>query len=195
MLESWAFFTFGGPHPKFSHPYKDNIETLRVKNGNQMTIHLKTGIIWVMVFVKAREMVVTFYYTPFWVGFVLLVILGGTMSSVFAEELLVQQEGSNSEAIVINMESYVFSPSTITAKLGQPITLIVTNQSFLVPHNFLLDNPHGTRVLEADVSSGESQSHVLTLTEPGTYPFYCDKQLFFFPTHREEGMEGRLIVQ
>ena len=28
------------------------------------------------------------------------------------------------------------------------------------------------------------------MTKPGTYSFYCDKQLLFFPNHREEGMEG-----
>jgi plastocyanin len=93
------------------------------------------------------------------------------------------------------MESYVFSPSEITVDVGESVTLILNNQSFLVPHNFLLDDPHEARVLEADISSGESQTHILTLSEPGVYPFYCDKQLFFFPSHREEGMEGRLIVQ
>ena len=117
------------------------------------------------------------------------------MSSAVAQELLAQTEVSNAEEIVIDMESYVFSPSEITVDVGKPITLILNNQSFLVPHNFLLDDPHGVRVLEADISSGESQSFSLTLTEPGVYPFYCEKQLFFFPSHREEGMEGRLIVQ
>ena len=107
------------------------------------------------------------------------------------------QEGARSSRlqILISMESYVFTPSETVVGAGQSLTLILHNQSFLVPHNFLLDDPHGVRVLEADLSSGESQTHVLTLTEPGVYSFYCDKQLLFFPSHREEGMEGRLIVQ
>ena len=128
-------------------------------------------------------------------GLVLLVTLGGMMGSVMAEERLPQSELSNSQEIVINMESYVFSPSEIIVDVGQTITLRFNNQSFLVPHNFLLDDPNGARLLETDISSGESQSHALTLTKSGIYPFYCDKQLFFFPSHREEGMEGRLIVQ
>ena len=135
------------------------------------------------------------YYTQFLMGLVLLLNLGGTVSFVMAEEVLPQSEQSHSEEIVINMESYVFSPSEITVTPGQTITLRFNNQSFLVPHNFLLDDPNGVRLLETDISSGESRSHDLTLTEPGIYPFYCDKQLFFFPSHREEGMEGRLIVQ
>jgi plastocyanin len=122
-------------------------------------------------------------------------ILWGGIRSALSQELLAQSEVSNSREIVIDMESYVFTPSEVTIEAGKPIALILNNQSFLVPHNFLMENPQGLRVLEADISSGESQTHTLTLIEPGIYPFYCDKQLFFFPTHREEGMEGRLIVQ
>lgn len=136
-----------------------------------------------------------FYYTRFVFMLVLPLILWGGLGTVLSQELLPQSEVSASREIVINMESYVFTPSEVTIDVGKPIALILNNQSFLVPHNFLLKNPHGVRVLEADISSGESQTHTLTLTEPGIYPFYCDKQLLFFPTHREEGMEGRLIVQ
>ncbi len=129
------------------------------------------------------------------VGLVFLLLLWGEAIPALSQELLPQSEVSNSREIVINMESHVFTPSEVTVDVGKPITLILNNQSFLVPHNFLIENPQGVRVLEADISSGESQTHTLTLTEPGIYPFYCDKQLLFFPTHREEGMEGRLIVQ
>ena len=135
------------------------------------------------------------YYTRFLVGLVLPMILGGAMSSATAQEPLPQSDESNSGSIVINMESYVYSPSEITVAVGKPFTLTLNNASFLVPHNFLLDDPNGVRILDADISSGENQTHTLTLTELGIYPFYCDKQLLFFPTHREEGMEGRLIVQ
>jgi plastocyanin len=110
------------------------------------------------------------------------------------KESVSQIEGANPQQMVIDMESHAFTPAELTIERGKPVTLILRNQSFLVPHNFLLENPHGVRILEADISSGESQAHVLTLNESGIYPFYCDKQLFFFPTHREEGMEGRLIV-
>jgi len=136
-----------------------------------------------------------FYYTRFVFMLVLPLIIWGGLGTVRSQELLSQSEVSKSREIVIDMESYVFTPSEVTIDVGKPITLILNNQSFLVPHNFLIENPHGVRVLEADISSGESQTHTLTLTEPGIYPFYCDKQLLFFPTHREEGMEGRLIVQ
>jgi len=144
-----------------------------------------------------RNVIYYLYYTRMAVGLVLPLILWGGTRPALSQELLPQSDVSNSREIVINinMESYVFTPSEVTIDVGKPITLILNNQSFLVPHNFLIENPQGVRVLEADISSGESQTHTLTLTEPGIYPFYCDKQLLFFPTHREEGMEGRLIVQ
>ncbi len=97
--------------------------------------------------------------------------------------------------IVIILESYAYSPSELTLQKGQTVTFVLTNDSFLVPHNFLLDDPDGIRVVERDISSGESERLSVTLKKSGTYRFYCDKQLLFFPTHREQGMEGRLIVR
>jgi plastocyanin len=134
------------------------------------------------------------YYTRFIVFLVWLMIFWTVIPVAAAKESSLQIEGANPQEMVIDMESYAFTPAELTIERGKPMTLILRNQSFLVPHNFLLENPHGVRILEADISSGESQAHVLTLTESGIYPFYCDKQLLFFPTHREEGMEGRLIV-
>jgi plastocyanin len=93
------------------------------------------------------------------------------------------------------MESYKYSPSEVVVEVGKPVTLTLSNQSFLVPHNFLLDDPSGNRLVDADISSGDTQVVTLTLTEPGIYPFYCDKKLLFFPKHREEGMEGHLLVR
>ena len=135
------------------------------------------------------------YYTPLVFLLALPLIFFYKTSPGVCQEPLSQSEGLHSQEFVIDMESYVFSPSEIIVNVGQLVTLKLQNQSFLVPHNFLLDDPHGVRVLEVDISSGEHQTHMLTLTEPGIYPFYCDKQLLFFPTHREEGMEGRLIVR
>ncbi len=135
------------------------------------------------------------YYTRLVAVLALTIFFSSQTALSLSQELSSQGEAATSGEIVIDMESYKFSPSEISVAVGTPLKLILRNQSFLVPHNFLLDDPKGNRVLEIDISSGENQTHTLTLTEPGIYPFYCDKQLLFFPTHREEGMEGRLIVQ
>ena len=105
------------------------------------------------------------------------------------------EETDGAQRAVISMESYKFTPHEIVAQVGIPLELTLQNDSFLVPHNFLLDSPDGKRLMEVGVASGESQNVHLTFTEPGIYPFYCDKQLWFFPSHREQGMEGRIIVR
>jgi len=134
-------------------------------------------------------------YTRFVRGIVLALVLWGVPERGDAQIPVANGEIATAQEITIDMESYVFTPSEVTVANGKSLRLILRNQSFLVPHNFLLDDPDGIRILEADISSGETQAHTVTLTKPGIYLFYCDKQLLFFPTHREEGMEGRLIVQ
>lgn len=104
-------------------------------------------------------------------------------------------ETPSERRITIKMESYEYTPSEMILEIGQMVTLILQNHSFLVPHNFLLDDPQGVRILEADVASGEEQVVQFTPIRPGIYPFYCDKQLLFFPSHREQGMEGRFLVR
>jgi len=93
------------------------------------------------------------------------------------------------------MESYTFTPHMLSAEIGQPIKFLLKNESFLVPHNFLLDSPDGVRLLEANIDSGEQASVHFTPAQSGIYVFYCDKQLLFFPDHREEGMEGTLTIR
>lgn len=112
-----------------------------------------------------------------------------------ADSSLPHTEAPFGQEVTITMESYSFTPSEVVVEAGKPVTLTLSNESFLVPHNFLLDDPSGIRLVDADISSGDTRVVTLTLTEPGIYPFYCDKKLLFFPSHREQGMEGRLIVR
>ncbi|MGD9852185.1 MAG: cupredoxin domain-containing protein [Nitrospirales bacterium] len=104
-------------------------------------------------------------------------------------------ENRSEQHVVIDMESYQYSPSEIVLESGKTVLLTLHNQSFLVPHNFLLEDIAGTRIIELDVSSGESHDVQFPPLGPGIYPFYCDKQLLFFPSHRAQGMEGRFLVR
>ena len=87
--------------------------------------------------------------------------------------------------VIIKMESYTFTPRTIIAEVGKPIQLVLQNESFLIPHNFLLDSPDGIRLVEMSVDSGEEAILPFTPTGVGVYVFYCDKKFLFFPNHRE----------
>lgn len=138
------------------------------------------------------------YYTRLILSLVVVMGYGSFSDRLYAqssESSLPPVEEPFGQQVMISMESYAFMPSEIVVKAGKSLTLTLSNQSFLVPHNFLLDDPSGTRLVDLDISSGDTKAVTLTLNEPGIYPFYCDKQLLFFPTHREQGMEGRLIVR
>lgn len=93
------------------------------------------------------------------------------------------------------LESYSFAPHHIIVQVGQPVELILSNESFLVPHNFILNVPEAGLMIEKNIISGNTETIQFTPTHTGIYPFYCDNQLLFFPSHREEGMEGKLEVR
>lgn len=99
------------------------------------------------------------------------------------------------QRITIFMESYSFSPNDIIIQADKPVSIRLENHSFLIPHNFVIDNPAMGLHHEIDISAGDSVNLQLFLTTPGNYTFYCDRQFLFFPSHREEGMEGHLEVR
>jgi len=99
------------------------------------------------------------------------------------------------QRVTIKMDSYSFSPNEIIVQANKPVSIRLENHSFLTPHNFVIDNPDMDLHHEIDVSAGDSVNIQFLLTTPGTYTFYCDKQLLFFPSHREEGMVGHLEVR
>ncbi len=104
--------------------------------------------------------------------------------------LSVSQDGV--QRATIRMESYVFAPSKLQVSTGTPVELTLVNESFLVPHNFILDNPQTGTHVEQEIEWDEEATIQFTLPQPDIYQFYCDKQLLFMPSHREEGMEGSI---
>jgi plastocyanin len=127
--------------------------------------------------------------------FVTIWILTSAHLALSDEPLVLQPDKDGVQRATIKMESYAFTPKKLIVEQGKPVELTLQNDSFLVPHNFLLDSPEGERLVEENISSGETETVQFTLMTPGTYSFYCDKQFLFFPNHREEGMEGTIIVR
>lgn len=116
--------------------------------------------------------------------------------AAFSEDISPSSEHTDeAQTIALKMESYTFTPQALTAEVGKPIKFLLQNESFLIPHNFLLDSPDGNRLVETNVDSGEEAVVHFTPTQSGVYVFYCDKEFLFFPNHREEGMEGTLTVR
>jgi len=95
----------------------------------------------------------------------------------------------------IILDSYSYTPHHLIVQAGKPIELLLTSITTITPHNFLLKNEAAGLSIERDVSSGRTVTVQFTVRKPGLYPFYCDKKLLFFPSHREKGMEGVLEVR
>ena len=119
--------------------------------------------------------------------------LEGDVQAADAIVLPVDADGVQRGTILLT--SYAFSPSTIVIMAGKPVELTLKNESFLVPHNFVITNEASGLHHDVSVSAGDSVTLQLLLTTPGRYHFFCDKQLLFFPSHREQGMEGVLEVR
>jgi plastocyanin len=95
----------------------------------------------------------------------------------------------------ITLDSYSYTPGHLIVQSGKPVELTLIRATLLVPHNFLLKEPDAGIVIEEDVGHSEPTKVKFTPTRPGTYPYYCDRKLPFRPSHREQGMEGRLEVR
>lgn len=112
-----------------------------------------------------------------------------------AATLVVEPSADGVQRATIVMESYSYVPDHLVLHVGSPVELIIENKSFLVPHNFVLKDADADLRLEADVAGGDRTILRFTPTRSGTGIFYCDKQLLFFKSHRQRGMEGRIDIQ
>jgi heme/copper-type cytochrome/quinol oxidase subunit 2 len=95
----------------------------------------------------------------------------------------------------IILDSYSYTPSHLIVQAGKPVELLLTSITTITPHNFLLKGDAAGLSIERDVGAGRTVTVQFTPTKPGTYTFYCDKKLLFFPSHQEKGMEGTLEVR
>lgn len=135
-----------------------------------------------------------------WLAVLLCCALTGFSSGIAlgenGEEVLVlQPDADGIQRAFIVLDSYAYAPPHISVEAGAPIEFQLENQSFLTPHNFIIDHPESGLQQDVNVDAGDSITIRFTAETPGRYTFYCDKQLLFFPSHREEGMEGRLEVR
>lgn len=111
------------------------------------------------------------------------------------EVLVLQPDSEGIQRASIVLDSYAYTPSHISIQAGEPVEFRLENQSFLTPHNFIIDHPEVGLQQDVNVDAGDRVTIRFLVETSGTYTFYCDKQLLFFPSHREEGMEGRLEVR
>ncbi len=88
---------------------------------------------------------------------------------------------------------YFFDPDHIIVKLGVPVELKVKKEPGIVPHNIVIEETVSGIEIRKNLSK---KPEIISFTpeKTGKYPFFCDKKLLFFKSHREKGMEGVLEV-
>jgi len=93
---------------------------------------------------------------------------------------------SSAQTVSINgLDTFRYDPNTITAKVGQPIHVVLTNKGVL-EHSFVIDQ---LSVKLEHVQGGATGETSFTPTAAGTYVFYCNT-----PGHQAAGMTGTLVV-
>ncbi|MYJ53951.1 MAG: quinol oxidase [Nitrospira sp. SB0672_bin_25] len=126
---------------------------------------------------------------------VLLTSSGVSFADDNEEVLVLQPDAEGIQRVFIILDSYEYAPARISVEAGVPIEFQLENQSFLTPHNFIIDYPAVGLQHNVSVDAGDSAMIRFLVETPGTYTCYCVNQFLFFPSHREEGMEGRLEVR
>ena len=86
--------------------------------------------------------------------------------------------------MTLTATDYAFAPETITAKLGEPVTIALKNEGVIV---------HDVEVaafgLHLHTAAGAVKKGSFVPDKAGTFEFACE-----IPGHREIGMVGVLVV-
>lgn len=104
-------------------------------------------------------------------------------------------EASEPRVVEIRLGSYYIKPDKISVKASETVTLNITNEATLIPHNLVIEAPEADIHIKVDVSAGKSASVTLTPVKTGIYEMSCAKKPPFGKSHKEKGMHGILEVR
>ena len=93
------------------------------------------------------------------------------------------------------LDSYSYSPNHLVVEKGKPVELTLTSVTTITPHNFIIKDSANSLSVDQDVGAGRTVVARFVPTQPGLFPFFCDKRLWPMPSHRDKGMEGLLEVK
>jgi len=120
---------------------------------------------------------------------------GTDLHAGFATEVTAALSSDGVQRATIIVDSYSFKPDHLIATRGVPLELTLTSVTWLVPHNFVINDPEAGVTISREVPAGKSVTVRFTPRQAGRYKFFCDKKLLFFPSHEEKGMTGTLDVR
>jgi uncharacterized cupredoxin-like copper-binding protein len=113
---------------------------------------------------------------------------------VFCLSHLSLLEAGEPRVIDIRLGSYYIKPDKISVRASETVTLNITNEATLIPHNLVIEAPEANIHIKVDVSAGKSASVTLTPAKTGIYEMSCAKKPPFGKSHKEKGMHGILEV-
>lgn len=97
-----------------------------------------------------------------------------------------QVEIAKARIIVVEGSEFEFSPTSITIEKGEKIVLTFKNIGKF-PHNFIVDE---LGIKSKTINGGEEDSIEFVSEKSGTFAMYCG-----VGNHREQGMEGEIVVE
>ncbi len=121
-------------------------------------------------------------------------MIGLMLAALAATSALVTAYAAEPKVIDVKLGSYYIKPDKITVKENQPVTLNVTNESWMVSHDLVIKAPEAGMDFKVDLHGGKSGTVTFTPTKPGSYKMLCDKKMLFGKDHDEKGMHGVLEV-
>lgn len=98
------------------------------------------------------------------------------------------------QRVEIKGGEYYYDPNYIVLKVNVPVELTMKKDKGYVPHDIMVKAPEAGIDFKIDMKSDNPPVVKFTPTKVGKYPMYCDKQLLWFKSHRERGMEGMIEV-
>ncbi|HXX57620.1 MAG TPA: cupredoxin domain-containing protein [Thermodesulfovibrionales bacterium] len=98
------------------------------------------------------------------------------------------------QKVAVLAGEYFFDPDHIIVTVNVPVEIYIRKEAGATPHAFVLKAPDAGMDINESLST-EPKKITFRPTKTGNYPFYCDKKLLFFKSHRERGMEGILEVR
>lgn len=97
-----------------------------------------------------------------------------------------QASSSATQEVTITGKEFAFTPSTITAKVGQTVKITFKNNGTF-PHNLTIADLNAK---SDTIQPGQSTTFEVTPTKAGSFEFKCTVD-----SHAEKGMVGTLTVQ
>ena len=124
-----------------------------------------------------------------------IIFLIGVMLTPGVYSLAGDADSPDVQKVEIIVDSYSFSPDTITIEANKPVEITLRSIASTIPHDFTIDNPKSGLAVSFEVKGGRDATFTFTPEVPGTYKFYCSKKGLFGATHAEKGMVGTLVVE